>query len=528
MGTVRTITWGLTHRMLGAAGRAASGLVKQSFVSSNVAKLLPASQQRQFSVSQPVDNHKGKVVSVIGAVVDVQFEDGLPEILNALVVDNREPKLILEVAQHLGENTVRTIAMDGTEGLVRGQVVNDMGTPIMIPVGQETLGRIINVVGDPIDERGPVPTDKRQSIHAEAPDFSDMSVEQEILVTGIKVVDLLAPYCKGGKIGLFGGAGVGKTVLIMELINNVAKAHGGFSVFAGVGERTREGNDLYHEMIEGGVISLKDDKSKVALVYGQMNEPPGARARVALTGLTVAEYFRDAEGQDVLLFIDNIFRFTQAGSEVSALLGRIPSAVGYQPTLATDMGAMQERITSTLKGSITSVQAIYVPADDLTDPSPATTFSHLDATTVLSRQVAELGFYPAVDPLESTSRIMDPNMIGLHHYDIARQVKKILQDYKSLQDIIAIRGMGELSAEDKLTVQRARKVQRFLTQPFQVAETFTGTPGVYVSLKDTMAGFVQLLNGDLDDIPELAFYLVGDIETVKAKASQIAASVESE
>merc|ERR1711921_46973 len=517
---------GLTHSMLGAAGRAASGLVKQSFVSSNVAKLLPASQQRQFSVSQPVDNHKGKVVSVIGAVVDVQFEDGLPEILNALVVEDRSPKLILEVAQHLGENTVRTIAMDGTEGLVRGNVVNDMGTPIMIPVGQETLGRIINVVGDPIDERGHVPTDKRQSIHAEAPVFEEMSVEQEILVTGIKVVDLLAPYVKGGKIGLFGGAGVGKTVLIMELINNVAKAHGGYSVFAGVGERTREGNDLYHEMIEGGVISLADKTSKVALVYGQMNEPPGARARVCLTGLTVAEYFRDYEGQDVLLFIDNIFRFTQAGSEVSALLGRIPSAVGYQPTLATDMGTMQERITTTKKGSITSVQAIYVPADDLTDPAPATTFSHLDATTVLSRQVAELGFYPAVDPLESSSRIMDPNIVGLEHYDCARRVKKILQDFKSLQDIIAILGMGELSQEEKLTVQRARKIQRFLSQPFQVAETFTGTPGKLVNLANTMKGFNQILDGELDHLPEGAFYMVGGILEVEEKATQLASEVE--
>merc|ERR1712112_607591 len=522
MGTVRTITWGLTHSMLGAAGRAASGLVKQSFVSSNVAKLLPASQQRQFSVSQPVDNHKGKVVSVIGAVVDVQFEDGLPEILNALVVDNREPKLILEVAQHLGENTVRTIAMDGTEGLVRGQVVNDMGTPIMIPVGQETLGRIINVVGDPIDERGPVPTDKRQSIHAEAPDFSDMSVEQEILVTGIKVVDLLAPYAKGGKIGLFGGAGVDKTVLIMELINNVAKAHGGYSVFAGVGERTREGNDLYHEMIEGGVISLNDKTSKVALVYGQMNEPPGARARIALTGLTVAEYFRDKEGQDVLLFIDNIFRFTQAGSEVSALLGRIPSAVGYQPTLATDMGTMQERITTTKKGSITSVQAIYVPADDLTDPAPATTFAHLDATTVLSRGIAELGIYPAVDPLDSSSRILDPNIVGHEHYACARGVQKILQDYKSLQDIIAILGMDELSEEDKLTVARARKMQRFLSQPFQVAEVFTGHLGKLVPLKDTISGFNSIMAGEYDHLPEIAFFMVGGIEEVLEKAERLA------
>merc|ERR1711950_94381 len=422
--------------MLGAATRAASGLVRQS-IAGNVSKALPAvANQRQFSVTPAVDGHKGQVVSVIGAVVDVQFDDGLPEILNALTVVGREPKLILEVAQHLGENTVWTIAMDGTEGLVRGNVVEDEGLPISIPVGQETLGRIINVIGDPIDERGPFPTDKCQSIHAEAPDFDEMSVEQEILVTGIKVVDLLAPYCKGGKIGLFGGAGVGKTVLIMELINNVAKAHGGFSVFAGVGERTREGNDLYHEMIEGGVISLKDKTSKVALVYGQVNEPPGARARVALTGLTVAEYFRDQEGQDVLLFIDNIFRFTQAGSEVSALLGRIPSAVGYQPTLATDMGGMQERITTSKKGSITSVQAIYVPADDLTDPAPATTFAHLDATTVLSRSVAERGIYPAVDPLDSTSRIMDPNIIGAEHYEVARGVQKILQDYKSLRILL--------------------------------------------------------------------------------------------
>merc|ERR1711863_60207 len=517
--------------MLGSAGRSAGGLVKQAVKAGNVQQILPTASvaQRQFSVSAPAAAlPKGQVVSVIGAVVDVQFEDGLPEILNALEVEDRSPKLILEVAQHLGENTVRTIAMDGTEGLVRGNVVNDTGNPIMIPVGPETLGRIINVVGDPIDERGPVDTDAFQGIHATPPEFDEMSVEQEILVTGIKAVDLLAPYVKGGKIGLFGGAGVGKTVLIMELINNVAKAHGGYSVFAGVGERTREGNDLYHEMIEGGVISLKDDKSKVALVYGQMNEPPGARARVALTGLTVAEYFRDAEGQDVLLFIDNIFRFTQAGSEVSALLGRIPSAVGYQPTLATDMGAMQERITSTLKGSITSVQAIYVPADDLTDPSPATTFAHLDATTVLSRQVAELGFYPAVDPLESTSRIMDPNIVDATHYNVARDVKKILQDYKSLQDIIAILGMGELSAEEKLTVQRARKIQRFLSQPFTVAETFTGTPGRYVSLKDTISGFTQILAGELDAIPEVAFYMVGDIEEVKSKAAEIAASVESE
>ncbi|RXG70088.1 ATP synthase subunit beta, mitochondrial [Armadillidium vulgare] len=426
---------------------------------------------------------------------------------------------VLEVSQHLGENTVRTIAMDGTEGLVRGQKVLDSGNPISIPVGPATLGRIINVIGEPIDERGPVKTQHFAAIHAEAPDFIEMSVEQEILVTGIKVVDLLAPYSKG----LFGGAGVGKTVLIMELINNVAKAHGGYSVFAGVGERTREGNDLYHEMIESGVISLKDDTSKVSLVYGQMNEPPGARARVALTGLTVAEYFRDQEGQDVLLFVDNIFRFTQAGSEVSALLGRIPSAVGYQPTLATDMGTMQERITTTKKGSITSVQAIYVPADDLTDPAPATTFAHLDATTVLSRGIAELGIYPAVDPLDSTSRIMDPNIIGNEHYGVARGVQKILQDAKSLQDIIAILGMDELSEEDKLVVARARKIQRFLSQPFQVAEVFTGHAGKFVSLPETIKGFKAILAGEYDHLPEAAFYMVGPIEEVVVKAEQLAA-----
>jgi len=474
-------------------------------------------QQSQFA-TQPQAKQQtgssGRIVAVIGAVVDVQFDDNLPPILNALEVQGRSPRLVLEVAQHLGENTVRTIAMDGTEGLVRGQQCMDVGSPIRIPVGPETLGRIINVIGEPIDERGPVKTTKFAAIHADAPEFVEMSVAQEILVTGIKVVDLLAPYAKGGKIGLFGGAGVGKTVLIMELINNVAKAHGGYSVFAGVGERTREGNDLYHEMIEGGVISLKDNTSKVSLVYGQMNEPPGARARVALTGLTVAEYFRDQEGQDVLLFIDNIFRFTQAGSEVSALLGRIPSAVGYQPTLATDMGSMQERITTTKKGSITSVQAIYVPADDLTDPAPATTFAHLDATTVLSRGVAELGFYPAVDPLDSTSRIMDPNVVGAEHYEIARGVQKILQDYKSLQDIIAILGMDELSEDDKLTVSRARKIQRFLSQPFQVAEVFTGTPGKLVPLKDTIKGFKMILHGELDHLPEVAFYMVGPIEEV--------------
>merc|ERR1712080_251873 len=481
--------------MLGAATRAASGLVRQS-IAGNVSKALPAvANQRQFSVTPAVEGHKGQVVSVIGAVVDVQFDEGLPEILNALTVVGREPKLILEVAQHLGENTVRTIAMDGTEGLVRGNVVEDEGLPISIPVGQETLGRIINVIGDPIDERGPIPTDKRQSIHAEAPDFDEMSVEQEILVTGIKVVDLLAPYCKGGKIGLFGGAGVGKTVLIMELINNVAKAHGGFSVFAGVGERTREGNDLYHEMIEGGVISLSDKSSKVVLVY---------------------------EGQDVLLFIDNIFRFTQAGSEVSALLGRIPSAVGYQPTLATDMGTMQERITTTKKGSITSVQAVYVPADDLTDPAPATTFAHLDATTVLSRGISELGIYPAVDPLDSTSRILYPNVVGLDHYNTARNVQKILQNYKSLQDIIAILGMDELSEDDKLTVSRAREIQRFLSQPFQVAEVFTGHLGKLVPLSDTISGFNSIMAGEYDHLPEIAFYMVGDISEVVAKADTLA------
>lgn len=465
---------------------------------------------------------KGHIVAIIGAVVDVQFEDELPPILNALEVVKRDPRLVLEVAQHLGENTVRTIAMDGTEGLVRGHAVVDTGFPIRIPVGAETLGRIMNVIGEPIDERGPFATDLRAPIHAEAPEFVQMSVEQTILVTGIKVVDLLAPYAKGGKIGLFGGAGVGKTVLIMELINNIAKAHGGYSVFSGVGERTREGNDLYHEMIESGVISVKDKSSKVALVYGQMNEPPGARARVALTGLTVAEYFRDSEGQDVLLFIDNIFRFTQAGSEVSALLGRIPSAVGYQPTLATDMGSMQERITTTKKGSITSVQAVYVPADDLTDPAPATTFAHLDATTVLSRAIAELGIYPAVDPLDSTSRIMDPNIIGNEHYNTARSVQKILQDYKSLQDIIAILGMDELSEEDKLTVARARKIQRFLSQPFQVAEVFTGHPGKLVKLEETIKGFRKILQGEMDNIPEVAFYMVGSIDEVMQKAETIA------
>merc|ERR1712119_43030 len=474
-------------------------------------------------IPETVQGMKGQIVAVIGPVVDVHFEEGRPRILNALEVEGRDNRLVLEVAQHLGQNTVRTIAMDSTERLVRGQTVVDVGSPIQVPVGPGTLGRIINVIGEPIDERGPVETEHYAAIHAIPPELTDTGGAQEILETGIKVVDLLAPYAKGGKIGLFGGAGVGKTVLIMELINNVAKAHGGYSVFAGVGERTREGNDLYHEMIEGGVISLKDDSSKVALVYGQMNEPPGARARVALTGLTVAEYFRDQEGQDVLLFIDNIFRFTQAGSEVSALLGRIPSDVGYQPTLATEMGSMQERITTTKKGSITSVQAIYVPADDLTDPAPATTFAHLDATTVLSRSVAELGIYPAVDPLESTSRIMDPNIVGAVHYNVARDVKKILQDYKSLQDIIAILGMGELSAEEKLTVTRARKIQRFLSQPFTVAETFTGTPGRYVSLKDCISGFQEIPAGKFDHLPEGAFYMVGNVDEVVAKAEKLLA-----
>ena len=466
----------------------------------------------------------GHITQVMGAVVDVQFGDHLPPILNALECENQGDRLILEVAQHLGEATVRTIAMDSTEGLVRGAEVSDTGQPISVPVGRETLGRIMNVIGEPIDDRGPIETDLRRPIHASAPEFVDQSTEAEILVTGIKVVDLLTPYAKGGKIGLFGGAGVGKTVIIMELINNIAKAHGGYSVFAGVGERTREGNDLYHEMIESGVIKTdSNEESKAALVYGQMNEPPGARARVGLTGLTVAEYFRDEEGQDVLLFIDNIFRFTQAGSEVSVLLGRIPSAVGYQPTLATDMGNLQERITTTKKGSITSVQAIYVPADDLTDPAPATSFSHLDATTVLSRQIAELGIYPAVDPLDSTSRMMDPRVIGEDHYGVARRVQEILQTYKSLQDIIAILGMDELSEEDKLTVARARKIQRFLSQPFHVAEVFTGSPGVLVSLEDTIDGFRKICDGDCDDMPEASFYMVGTIDEAREKAMKMAA-----
>ncbi|HXF53558.1 MAG TPA: F0F1 ATP synthase subunit beta [Hyphomicrobiaceae bacterium] len=477
----------------------------------------------------------GRVRQVMGAVVDVQFDGHLPEILNALETtnpstkskDNPKGRLVLEVAQHLGENTVRTIAMDSTEGLVRGQEVTDTGRPIAVPVGEETLGRIMNVIGEPVDEAGPIKSNQTRPIHQPAPAFVEQATEPEVLVTGIKVVDLLAPYAKGGKIGLFGGAGVGKTVLIQELINNVAKAHGGYSVFAGVGERTREGNDLYHEMIESKVnvdprkAGGSAKGSKCALVYGQMNEPPGARARVGLSGLTVAEYFRD-QGQDVLFFVDNIFRFTQAGSEVSALLGRIPSAVGYQPTLATDMGALQERITTTQKGSITSVQAIYVPADDLTDPAPATSFAHLDATTVLSRAISEKGIYPAVDPLDSTSRILDPRVVGEAHYSVARHVQQILQRYKSLQDIIAILGMDELSEEDKLTVARARKIERFLSQPFHVAEVFTGTPGVFVQLADTIKGFKGLCEGDYDHLPEQAFYMVGTIEQAVAKAEKLA------
>ncbi|WP_112321218.1 F0F1 ATP synthase subunit beta [Oceanibium sediminis] len=470
-------------------------------------------------------NATGKITQVIGAVVDVQFEGELPQILNALETDNNGNKLILEVAQHLGEGTVRTIAMDSTEGLVRGTPVSDTNGPIMVPVGDATLGRIMNVVGDPVDEKGPVEATEFRPIHAPAPEFAEQATSSDILVTGIKVIDLLAPYSKGGKIGLFGGAGVGKTVLIQELINNIAKVHSGYSVFAGVGERTREGNDLYYEFIESGVINADDlTKSKVALVYGQMNEPPGARARVALSGLTMAEQFRDQSGTDVLFFVDNIFRFTQAGSEVSALLGRIPSAVGYQPTLATDMGQMQERITSTKAGSITSVQAIYVPADDLTDPAPATSFAHLDATTVLSRAISELGIYPAVDPLDSTSRILDPAVVGEEHYQVARDVQGTLQRYKSLQDIIAILGMDELSEDDKLTVARARKIQRFLSQPFDVAEVFTGSPGVQVPLEDTISSFKAVVAGEYDHLPESAFYMVGGIEDVKAKAEKMAAA----
>ena len=466
----------------------------------------------------------GKITQVIGAVVDVQFEDDLPEILNALNTENNGKKLVLEVAQHLGENTVRTIAMDATEGLVRGEKVTDTGAPIQVPVGKATLGRILNVTGDPVDEKGPVNAEETRAIHGDAPSFEAQSTETEILTTGIKVIDLLAPYTKGGKIGLFGGAGVGKTVLIMELINNIAKVHSGLSVFAGVGERTREGNDLYHEMIESGVIVPDNlSESKIALVYGQMNEPPGARMRIALTGLTLAEQFRDESGSDVLFFVDNIFRFTQAGSEVSALLGRIPSAVGYQPTLATDMGQMQERISSTKNGSITSVQAVYVPADDLTDPAPATSFAHLDATTVLDRSISEKGIYPAVDPLGSTSRLLDPQIIGQEHYKVATDVQQILQRYKSLQDIIAILGMDELSEEDKMTVARARKIERFLSQPFDVAKVFTGSDGVQVPLEDTISSFKAVVAGEYDHLPEGAFYMVGGIEDVKAKAEKLAA-----
>src|ERR1700682_5483722 len=468
-------------------------------------------------------NIVGKITQVIGAVVDVHFDGELPAILSALQVDNSGRTLVLEVAQHLGENTVRTIAMDTTDGLVRGTEVVDTGGPIMMPVGPETLGRILNVIGEPVDERGPVVTNHRMPIHRPAPEFIDQSTEAEILVTGIKVVDLLAPYAKGGKVGLFGGAGVGKTVIIMELINNIAKAHGGYSVFAGVGERTREGNDLYHEMMESGVINIDGPGSKAALVYGQMNEPPGARARVGLSGLTLAEYFRDEEGQDVLFFVDNIFRFTQAGSEVSALLGRMPSAVGYQPTLATDMGALQERITTTKKGSITSVQAIYVPADDYTDPAPATTFAHLDATTNLDRAISEKGIYPAVNPLDSTSRMLSPLIVGDEHYQTARMVQQILQKYKSLQDIIAILGMDELNEEDKITVARARKIERFLSQPFFVAEVFTGSPGKFVDLADTIKGFRGLCEGKYDHLPEQAFYMVGTIEEACEKGKKLAA-----
>ena len=473
-------------------------------------------------------NNVGTIAQVIGAVVDVHFPENLPAILSALETDNNGTRLVLEVAQHLGENTVRTIAMDTTEGLTRGQSVTDTGSQIQVPVGPATLGRILNVVGEPIDERGPVATDLRAPIHAKAPEFIEQSTESAILVTGIKVIDLLAPYAKGGKIGLFGGAGVGKTVLIQELINNIAKGHGGTSVFAGVGERTREGNDLYHEFLDAGVIA-KDaegnaisEGSKVALVYGQMNEPPGARARVALSGLAIAEYFRDQEGQDVLFFVDNIFRFTQAGAEVSALLGRIPSAVGYQPTLSTDMGALQERITSTNKGSITSVQAVYVPADDLTDPAPATSFAHLDATTVLNRAISELGIYPAVDPLDSTSRVLEPRIVGQEHYETARAVQSLLQRYKALQDIIAILGMDELSEEDKLTVQRARKIQRFLSQPFHVAEVFTGISGKFVQIEDTIRSFKAVVDGEYDHLPEAAFYMVGGIDEAVAKAEKLA------
>ncbi|GIM14723.1 hypothetical protein Vretimale_17662, partial [Volvox reticuliferus] len=513
-------------RMLSGTTRFAATCLRQAAQGRSTA-LLNAIRAFAAEPAAAASADVGFVSQVIGPVVDVRFDGELPSILSSLEVQGHSVRLVMEVAQHMGDNTVRCIAMDSTDGLVRGQKVLNTGAPIKVPVGRGTLGRIMNVIGEPVDEQGPIDAAEVWSIHRDAPEFTEQSTEQEILVTGIKVVDLLAPYQRGGKIGLFGGAGVGKTVLIMELINNVAKAHGGFSVFAGVGERTREGNDLYREMIESGVIKLGDKRgeSKCTLVYGQMNEPPGARARVALTGLTVAEYFRDVEGQDVLLFVDNIFRFTQANSEVSALLGRIPSAVGYQPTLATDLGGLQERITTTTKGSITSVQAVYVPADDLTDPAPATTFAHLDATTVLSRSIAELGIYPAVDPLDSTSRMLNPNIIGVDHYNVARGVQKVLQDYKNLQDIIAILGMDELSEEDKLTVARARKIQRFLSQPFQVAEVFTGTPGKYVDLKDTIAAFKGILEGKYDDLPEMAFYMVGGIHEVVEKADKLAKEV---
>jgi len=505
---------------------------KPADVASGSAKfedLLPQAKKTQDASYNSADpKNWGQVTQVIGAVVDVEFPNQIPLILNALEVQGHQIRLVLEVAQHLGNNTVRTVAMDDTAGLIRGQKVMDTGAPITVPVGPATLGRIMNVIGEPVDERGPINSPHRYPIHRDPPLFVDQATGQDILVTGIKVIDLLAPYARGGKVGLFGGAGVGKTVLIMELINNIAKAHGGFSVFAGVGERTREGNDLYKEMIQTGVIRLQDDKSRCALVYGQMNEPPGARARVALTGLAVAEYFRDEQGQDVLLFVDNIFRFTQACSEVSALLGRIPSAVGYQPTLATDLGALQERITTTKKGSITSVQAVYVPADDLTDPAPATTFAHLDSTTVLSRGISELGIYPAVDPLDSTSRMLDPAKVGVEHYVVARTVQKILQDYKSLQDIIAILGMDELSEEDKLTVSRARKIQKFMSQPFEVAEVFTSFKGQYVELKDTITGFKKICDGELDHVPEQAFYMVGNLQTVMDKAEKLAATVSKE
>ncbi|KAK3243689.1 atp2, beta subunit of the F1 sector of mitochondrial F1F0 ATP synthase [Cymbomonas tetramitiformis] len=504
-----------------------SGFARNASRVAKAAAIQPAAaptfkQTAAYCVPALSNGNIGRITQVIGAVVDVQFDGTLPNILSALEVEGHNVRLVLEVSQHLGENTVRTIAMDTTEGLTRGQPVHDTGSSIKIPVGRSTLGRIVNVIGEPIDECGPIETKSFLGIHREAPTFVEQDTRAEVLVTGIKVVDLLAPYLKGGKIGLFGGAGVGKTVFIMELINNIAKGHGGFSVFAGVGERTREGNDLYHEMIEGGVIVPNTDKSKCTLVYGQMNEPPGARARVGLTGLTVAEYFRDFEGQDVLFFVDNIFRFTQANSEVSALLGRIPSAVGYQPTLATDLGGLQERITSTDKGSITSVQAIYVPADDLTDPAPATTFAHLDATTVLSRGIAELGIYPAVDPLDSTSRALSTLVVGAEHYDCARAVQRILQDYKGLQDIIAILGMDELSEDDKLTVSRARKIQRFLSQPFHVAEVFTGTPGKFVSIADTITGFKGLMEGTYDALPENSFYMVGDVNEAIAKGEELA------